>query len=51
CRSPASTSLSLNFISYFKDIHRRIELIQDFDMPAVSTKIKVSKDGQYIMAT
>uniref|UniRef100_A0A8C6XRS1 Nucleolar protein 10 n=1 Tax=Naja naja TaxID=35670 RepID=A0A8C6XRS1_NAJNA len=33
------------------DIHRRIELIQDFDMPAVSTKIKVSKDGQYIMAT
>ncbi|XP_007423660.1 nucleolar protein 10 [Python bivittatus] len=33
------------------DIHRRIELIQDFDMPAVSTKIKVSQDGQYVMAT
>lgn len=34
-----------------KDIHRRIELIQDFDMPTVSTKVKVSRDGQYVMAT
>ncbi|XP_018415060.1 PREDICTED: nucleolar protein 10 isoform X2 [Nanorana parkeri] len=33
------------------DIRRRIELIQDFDMPTVSTNIKVSRDGQYIMAT
>ncbi|XP_054011810.1 nucleolar protein 10 [Hylaeus anthracinus] len=33
------------------DIRRRIELIQDFDMPGVSTSIKVSKDGQYIFAT
>jgi len=33
------------------DIRRRIELIQDFDMPAVSTSIRVSKDGQYIFAT
>nr|XP_020652270.1 nucleolar protein 10 [Pogona vitticeps] len=33
------------------DIRRRIELIQDFDMPAVSTKLKVSRDGQYVMAT
>ncbi|KAG7212660.1 hypothetical protein KM043_012941 [Ampulex compressa] len=33
------------------DIRRRIELIQDFDMPAVSTSIRVSKDGQYILAT
>ncbi|KAH0621974.1 hypothetical protein JD844_023798 [Phrynosoma platyrhinos] len=33
------------------DIRRRIELIQDFDMPAVSNKLKVSKDGQYVMAT
>ncbi|RXM29606.1 Nucleolar protein 10 [Acipenser ruthenus] len=32
------------------DIQRRIELIQDFDMPTVSTAIKVSKDGQYILA-
>ncbi|KAM9316404.1 nucleolar protein 10 [Gastrophryne carolinensis] len=30
---------------------RRIELIQDFEMPTVSTNIKVSRDGQYIMAT
>lgn len=28
-----------------------MELIQDFDMPGVSTSIKVSKDGKYIMAT
>ncbi|KAM5164367.1 nucleolar protein 10 [Mantella aurantiaca] len=33
------------------DIRRRIELIQDFDMPTVSTNIRVSRDGQYIMAT
>lgn len=33
------------------DIRRRIELIQDFSMPGISTSIKVSKDGQYIMAT
>ncbi|XP_074751745.1 nucleolar protein 10 isoform X3 [Athene noctua] len=32
------------------DIRRRIELIQDFEMPTVCTKIKVSRDGQYIMA-
>lgn len=33
------------------DIKRRIELIQDFDMPGLSTTIRVSKDGNYIMAT
>nr|CAH0099809.1 unnamed protein product [Daphnia galeata] len=33
------------------DVRRRVELIQDFDMPGVSTSIKVSKDGKYIMAT
>ncbi|XP_076651858.1 nucleolar protein 10-like [Halictus rubicundus] len=33
------------------DIRRRIELIQDFDMPGVSTSINVTKDGQYILAT
>nr|XP_012135821.1 PREDICTED: nucleolar protein 10 [Megachile rotundata] len=33
------------------DIRRRIELIQDFDMPAVSTCIKVTKDERYIIAT
>ncbi|CAH2246123.1 nucleolar 10 [Pelobates cultripes] len=33
------------------DVRRRIELIQDFEMPAVSSNIKVSRDGQYVMAT
>ncbi|XP_010767103.1 nucleolar protein 10-like [Notothenia coriiceps] len=33
------------------DIQRRIELIQDFEMPTVCTSIKVSKDGQFILAT
>lgn len=33
------------------DIRRRIELIQDFDMPGLSTSIKVSNDGQYIIST
>lgn len=33
------------------DIRRRIELIQDFEMPGVSTGVKISKDGQYIIAT
>ncbi|XP_026673737.1 nucleolar protein 10 isoform X1 [Ceratina calcarata] len=33
------------------DIRRRIELIQDFDMPGVSTAIRVTRDGQYVLAT
>ncbi|XP_058143869.1 nucleolar protein 10 isoform X5 [Dasypus novemcinctus] len=33
------------------DVRRRIELIQDFEMPTVCTTLKVSKDGQYILAT
>ncbi|XP_028130525.2 nucleolar protein 10 [Diabrotica virgifera virgifera] len=33
------------------DIRRRIELIQDFDMPGLSSAVRVSKDGQYILAT
>ncbi|XP_063972558.1 nucleolar protein 10 [Diachasmimorpha longicaudata] len=33
------------------EIRRSIELIQDFDMPGVSTSIKVSKDLQYVLAT
>lgn len=32
------------------DIQKRIELIQDFEMPTVCTSIKVSRDGQYILA-
>ncbi|XP_053394245.1 nucleolar protein 10-like [Mercenaria mercenaria] len=30
------------------DIQRRVELIQDFDMPTVSHCVQVSPDGQYI---
>nr|CAD7258459.1 unnamed protein product [Timema shepardi] len=33
------------------DIRRRIELIQDFEMPALSTTVRVSKDGEYVLAT
>ncbi|XP_058124033.1 nucleolar protein 10 [Anopheles ziemanni] len=33
------------------DNDRRIELIQDFDMPGVASCIAVSPDGQYILAT
>jgi len=33
------------------DIRRRIELIQDFVVPGVSTSVRTSNDGQYIMAT
>lgn len=33
------------------DIRRRIELIQDFDMPGLSTNVRMSRDNQYILAT
>lgn len=33
------------------DIRKRIELIQDFDMPGLSTSVKISRDGQYVIAT
>lgn len=33
------------------DIRRRIDLIQDFDMPGVSTSLRVSKDEQHILVT
>lgn len=33
------------------DIRRRIELIQDFEMPGVSTSVDISNDGQFIIAT
>lgn len=35
----------------YTDIRRRIELLQEFDMPGVSTSVRVSKDGQYVFAT
>ncbi|KAG5676589.1 hypothetical protein PVAND_006412 [Polypedilum vanderplanki] len=33
------------------DLRKRIELIQDFDMPGVSTSIRMSPDNQYILVT
>jgi ribosome biogenesis protein ENP2 len=33
------------------DVRRRIQLIQDFDMPSVSNAIAISPDRQYVMAT
>jgi len=33
------------------DLQRRIELIQDLDMPDVSGRIKISKDGKYLITT
>ena len=35
----------------FLDIRRRIELLQDFEMPIASTNVCVSADKQYIMAS
>ncbi|CAK9816022.1 Nucleolar protein 10 [Anthophora plagiata] len=40
-----------NLLKKNVDIRRRIELIQDFDMPGISTSIKVARDRQYIFAT
>ena len=33
------------------EVRKRIELIQDFEMPAVSDCLKISRDGQYVLAT
>lgn len=33
------------------DVRRRIELIQDFEMPGVSNEVQLTRDGRYIFAT
>lgn len=33
------------------DLRERIQLIQDFEMPMVSSEVQISPDGQYIFAT
>ncbi|KAK9888756.1 hypothetical protein WA026_000981 [Henosepilachna vigintioctopunctata] len=33
------------------DLRRRIQLIQDFDMPGLSSCVRVSRDGDYILST
>jgi hypothetical protein len=35
----------------FPDFRRRIELIQDFEFPEASLRLKSSRDGQYLVAT
>lgn len=49
------TNLSINSFKLssfqFLDIRRRIELLQDFEMPIASTNVCVSADKQYIMAS
>ena len=48
---PKETFKCRIFVFFFtSDVQRRIELIQDFEMPTVATSIKVSRDGQYILA-
>lgn len=45
------SSLSPSINVYPSDLRRRIELIQDFSMPIASTGIRVTADGQYILAS
>lgn len=33
------------------EVRQRIELIEHFEMPAISDRIKTSRDGQYVLAT
>ena len=33
------------------DLRRRIELIQDFDMPTASSCVRASPDGQYLLCS
>lgn len=39
---------SLCYVAVLAEFRGRIELIQDFDFPAASTRIKMSRDGQFI---
>jgi ribosome biogenesis protein ENP2 len=33
------------------ELRRRLELLQDFDMPSVSSNVRISNDGDFILAT
>ena len=33
------------------DFRRRIDLIQDFEFPEASLRLKASRDGKYLLAT
>lgn len=41
----------LLYMYLFTDLQKRIELLQDFEMPTVSHCVRVTNDGQYICAT
>lgn len=45
----ADTYAKVNVV--LEDIRRRIELIQDFSMPGLSTSVKMSPDNKFILAT
>jgi hypothetical protein len=45
------SKIKIMFIVIFAEVQRRIELIQDFEMPICSTSIKASPDGQYVFAS
>lgn len=34
-----------------EDLRKRVELLQDFEMPTASTNIKLCRNGQYLLAT
>jgi len=38
-------------LRYNEDYRRRIEIIQDFEFTVASTRVRVSRDGEYIAAT
>ncbi|KAI9024086.1 WD40-repeat-containing domain protein [Hyaloraphidium curvatum] len=38
-------------LRYDQDYRERIELIQDFEFPEASTRVKVTRDGKHIVAT
>ncbi|KAJ1561749.1 Nucleolar protein 10 [Nowakowskiella sp. JEL0078] len=40
-----------NTLKYDQDWRRRVDLIQDFEFPEASIRLKMSKNGSYIMAT
>uniref|UniRef100_A0A183FCH0 Lactonase family protein n=1 Tax=Heligmosomoides polygyrus TaxID=6339 RepID=A0A183FCH0_HELPZ len=35
----------------YEDVRRRVQLIQDFEMPDISGTVDVSRDGRYVFAT
>ena len=51
CRPLSFLSFLMYIIINHLDVRRRIELIQDFEMPTASTNIEISQDGNYVLAS